>query len=35
MDTMMSLRLFCTVSELKSFTAAADRIGISPAMASK
>lgn len=35
MDTMMSLRLFCTVSELKSFTAAADRLGISPAMASK
>lgn len=31
----MSLRLFCTVSELKSFTAAADRLGISPAMASK
>ncbi|MEY9381381.1 DNA-binding transcriptional LysR family regulator [Rhizobium leguminosarum] len=31
----MSLRLFCTVSELTSFTAAADRLGISPAMASK
>ncbi|RRH87715.1 LysR family transcriptional regulator [Mesorhizobium tamadayense] len=35
MDTLVSLRLFCTVSELKSFTAAADRLGISPAMASK
>ncbi|ANP90604.1 MULTISPECIES: LysR family transcriptional regulator [Rhizobium] len=35
MDTLMSLRLFCTVSELTSFTAAADRLGISPAMASK
>ncbi|ANP90541.1 hypothetical protein BA011_31965 (plasmid) [Rhizobium leguminosarum] len=35
MDTLMSLRLFCTVSELTSFTAAADHLGISPAMASK
>ena len=35
MDTLTSLRVFCTVAELKSFTAAADRLGISPAMASK
>jgi DNA-binding transcriptional LysR family regulator len=35
MDTLMSLRVFCTVSELKSFTAAADRLNLSPAMASK
>lgn len=35
MDTLVSLRLFCTVAELKSFTAAADRLGLSPAMASK
>lgn len=31
----MSLRVFCTVAELKSFTAAADRLNLSPAMASK
>ena len=35
MDTLTSLRVFCTVAELKSFTSAADRLGISPAMASK
>lgn len=35
MDTLTSLRVFCLVSELKSFTAAADRLGLSPAMASK
>lgn len=35
MDTLVSLRVFCTVAELKSFTAAADRLGLSPAMASK
>ncbi len=35
MDTLTSLRVFCTVAELRGFTAAADRLGISPAMASK
>lgn len=35
MDTLLSLRVFCTVAELKSFTAAAGRLGLSPAMASK
>lgn len=35
MDTLTSLRVFCTVAELKNFTAAADRLGLSPAMASK
>lgn len=35
MDTLLSLRVFCTVAELKSFTAAATRLGLSPAMASK
>src|ERR1700757_451024 len=35
MDTLRSLRVFCSVAELKSFTAAADRLGISAAMASK
>jgi DNA-binding transcriptional LysR family regulator len=35
MDTLVSIRVFCTVAELKSFTAAAERLGISPAMASK
>ncbi|MBS1166298.1 MAG: LysR family transcriptional regulator protein [Proteobacteria bacterium] len=35
MDTLTSLRVFCAVAELKSFTAAADRLGVSPAMASK
>jgi DNA-binding transcriptional LysR family regulator len=35
MDTLISLRVFCMVAELKSFTAAAARLGLSPAMASK
>ncbi len=35
MDTLTSLRVFCAVAEFKSFTAAADRLGLSPAMASK
>ena len=35
MDTLESLRVFCAVAELKSFTGAADRLGLSPAMASK
>jgi len=35
MDTLLSLRVFCSVAELKSFTAAADRHAMSPTMASK
>jgi DNA-binding transcriptional LysR family regulator len=35
MDTLTSIRVFCTVSELKSFSAAASRLGLSPAMTSK
>lgn len=35
MDTLTSLRVFCTVAEAKSFTAAAKRLNLSPAMASK
>ncbi len=35
MDTLTSIRVFCTVAELKSFTAAAERLGVSPAMTSK
>lgn len=35
MDALTSLRVFCTVAELKSFTAAAARLALSPAMASK
>ncbi|WP_375779378.1 LysR family transcriptional regulator [Bradyrhizobium sp. ma5] len=35
MDTLMTVRVFCAVAELKSFTAAAERLGVSPAMASK
>jgi DNA-binding transcriptional LysR family regulator len=35
MDTLISMRVFCTVAELKSFTAAAERLGVSPAMTSK
>ena len=35
MDTLVSIRVFCTVAELKSFTAAAERLGMSPAMTSK
>jgi DNA-binding transcriptional LysR family regulator len=34
-DTLVSIRVFCTVAELKSFTAAAERLAMSPAMASK
>ncbi|WP_332847394.1 LysR family transcriptional regulator [Pseudomonas lactucae] len=35
MDTLLSIRVFCAVAEHKSFTAAATRLGLSPAMASK
>lgn len=35
MDMLMSLKVFCAVAELKSFTAAARRLGLSPAMTSK
>lgn len=35
MDTLTSIRVFCAVAEQKSFTAAAERLGLSPAMASK
>jgi len=35
MDTLISLRVFVAVAELRSFTAAAARLGISAAMASK
>ena len=35
MDTLMSIRVFCAIAELKSFTTAAERLGLSPAMASK
>ncbi|TWB87764.1 DNA-binding transcriptional LysR family regulator [Bradyrhizobium macuxiense] len=35
MDTLMNIRVFCAVAELKSFTLAARRLGVSPAMASK
>lgn len=35
MDTYTSLRVFCLVAELKSFSAAARRLDLSPAMASK
>ncbi|MGJ4968076.1 MULTISPECIES: LysR family transcriptional regulator [unclassified Bradyrhizobium] len=35
MDTLVSIRVFCQVAELKSFAAAADRLGLSAAMASK
>lgn len=35
MDSLMSLRIFCSVAELRSFTAAADRHGMSTTMASK
>ncbi|GLH81011.1 transcriptional regulator [Bradyrhizobium sp. SSBR45G] len=35
MDTLVSIRVFCQVAELKSFAAAADRLSMSPAMASK
>lgn len=35
MDTLISLRVFCMVAELKNFAAAAKRLNLSPAMASK
>ena len=35
MDTLTSLRVFCAVAEKKSFTFAAERLGLSTAMASK
>jgi DNA-binding transcriptional LysR family regulator len=35
MDSLTSLRVFCAVAELRSFTAAASRLGLSPAMTSK
>jgi DNA-binding transcriptional LysR family regulator len=35
MDSLVSLRVFSTVAELRSFTSAAARLGLSPAMASK
>jgi DNA-binding transcriptional LysR family regulator len=35
MDTLVSMRVFCLVAELKSFAAAAQRLRISPAMTSK
>ncbi|TXD91664.1 LysR family transcriptional regulator [Mitsuaria sp. TWR114] len=35
MDTMISLRVFCLVAELKSFAAAGKRLNLSPAMVSK
>jgi DNA-binding transcriptional LysR family regulator len=35
MDTLVSIRVFCAVAELKSFAAAAERLAMSPAMTSK
>ncbi|MBR0926711.1 LysR family transcriptional regulator [Bradyrhizobium diazoefficiens] len=35
MDSLISMRVFCLVAELKSFATAAQRLRISPAMASK
>ena len=35
MDTLLSLRVFAEVAEHKNFSAAADRLNISPAMTSK
>jgi DNA-binding transcriptional LysR family regulator len=35
MDSLVSLRVFCAVAELNSFTAAANRLGISLPMTSK
>ncbi|MGL3105971.1 LysR substrate-binding domain-containing protein [Bradyrhizobium sp. BR 1432] len=35
MDNLVSMRVFCLVAELKSFATAAQRLRISPAMASK
>lgn len=35
MDSLVSMKVFCLVAEMKSFSAASDRLGMSPAMASK
>lgn len=35
MDTLLSLRVFCAVAEFRSFTTAAERLGLSTAMTSK
>jgi DNA-binding transcriptional LysR family regulator len=35
MDTLVSIRVFCAVAEFRSFTAAAQRLGMSAAMTSK
>lgn len=35
MDALVGLRVFATVAELRSFSAAAERLGLSPAMTSK
>lgn len=35
MDSLTGIRVFCTVADLKSFVAAADRLNLSPAMVSK
>src|SRR5439155_16652612 len=35
MDSLVSMRVFCLVAELKSFATAAQRLRLSPAMASK
>src|SRR5579871_40347 len=35
MDTLVSIRVFCAVAELKSFASAASRLGLSTAMTSK
>jgi DNA-binding transcriptional LysR family regulator len=35
MDQLLGIKVFCTVVELRSFTAAAERLDISPAMTSK
>jgi DNA-binding transcriptional LysR family regulator len=35
MDSLVSIRVFCQVAELKSFAAAAERLSLSPAMVSK
>ena len=35
MDTMTSMRIFCAIAECRSFVAAAKRLNLSPAMASK
>lgn len=35
MDTLLSIKVFCAVAEQRSFAAAAERLGLSPAMVSK